>query len=211
MVKESNENKIDIYYKEWCEMNRYVNDIDKGYSSFLTIFAAIAGGTVTLLSIINEDKLPSYLFYIVPICFLVAFGHLGYQFRITAILRGHLAHLEDKMNELANDKIFIWNSVLVDTHMANNNFANKFQMLPVVLFIICTVYICLKQTYLISGMSWYNIVYWLVITVSSVIIFIPFVRNETIRNETRDNKKVLDMYNKIRQKRKLKNIKNKHK
>ena len=188
------------YLEEWKITNQYVNDIDRGYGSFLTVFAAIAGGTVTLLTIINENKLHGYFFYIVPICFLVAFGYLSYQFRITAILRGHLSYLEDEMNSIIAGKIFLWNSVLTDTHMAHNNVPNKFLMVPILLFVICTTALCFSQTYRNYGSAWYNILYWFIIFVCTIVEFVPFFRNDKIREETRNNKKVIQIYNMLKSK-----------
>ena len=196
-MPEDSKELLQLYCEEWRVTNQYVNDIDKGYGTFLTICTVVGGGAVTLLSAIGQDSIAAYFFYIIPICFLEVFAYLAYQFRITAILRGHLACLEDKINEIAGDKIFMWNSILTDAYMAHNNGANKFHMVPILLFVIVTMAICIKQTFTLTGCLWLNIVYWCVLGLCSIIELIVFFRNETIRKETRDKEKVLKKYQKL--------------
>lgn len=184
---------FEIYYKEWQMTNQYVNDIDRGYCSYLALFAAILPAVIAMLSGMNK-KILSDFFYLVPVGSIMIFAYLGYQCRITAILRGHLAYLEDEMNKIAGKRIYMWNSVLNDTHMAHHNFANLGNALAIWLFVIVDFIICFKNTDFNGDMNWINISYWIIIISFSIAIAIPFLRNNEIRKETRDNKKVYEMF-----------------
>lgn len=186
---------LNHYVNEWTMLNQYVNDLDRGYEKFLTLIALIAGGTVTLLTFISDGKHGDYafVFYIVPLAFLAVFGVLSYQFRITAILRGHLARVEDEMNAILNAKVYMWNSALVEVYMAHNNVPNNFLMVPIMLFIIGIIIVCVIQT-VITGDAIFNIAYWAVVLGIAIAVLIPFLRNEIFRHDTYDTDKVSQKY-----------------
>lgn len=186
---------LNHYANEWTMLNQYVNDLDRGYEKFLTLIALIAGGTVTLLTFISDGEHGNYafVFYIVPLAFLAVFGVLSYQFRITAILRGHLARIEDEMNAILNKKIYMWNSALVEVYMAHKNIPNNFLMVPIMLFIIGIIIVCVFQT-VITGNIIFNIVYWIIVLGVTIVVLIPFLRNEIFRHETYNTDDVIQEY-----------------
>lgn len=137
---------LELYCEEWRATNQYVNDMDRNMGTFITICISILSGAGALLLSVEKTDIPGCTYYLFPICILILFGYLCYQFRITAILRGHLAFIEDRMNEIAGKPIFMWNSVLIDTHMAYKNAANRITIIPILLFIGYTLYLCLEKT-----------------------------------------------------------------
>lgn len=187
--------KLNHYVNEWTMLNQYVNDLDRGYEKFLSLIALIAGGTITLLTFISDGKHDNYsfVFYIVPLAFLAVFGVLSYQFRTTAILRGHLARIEDEMNAILNKKIYMWNSALVEVYMAHKNIPNNFLMVPIMLFIIGIIIVCVFQT-VFTGNIIFNIVYWIIVLGITIVVLIPFLRNEIFRHETYNTDDIIQKY-----------------
>lgn len=110
---------------EWKYLNDYINQMDLNYQKLLTIMVSIFAGVTVLFA---SDKNPDLLIgiFIIPPGIIAVFSHLSYQFRITAILRGHLSALEKEMNETLNKDIHLWNSALVETFMAHNNSINRY-------------------------------------------------------------------------------------
>ncbi len=212
MSEEKNKSELLCHYaNEWTMLSQYVNDLDRGYEKFISLIALIAGGAVTLLTFIADGQHDnySYIFYIVPLAFLSVFGVLGYQFRTTAILRGHLARVEEEMNNLLDDDVYMWNSALVEVYMAHDNAPNNFLMVPIMIFIVGVVAVCVYLTW-ISGVLWFNILYWSVVLIVATVVLIPFFRNEKFRYSTYNTEKIILKYQEHKNKYKEKlNKKNK--
>lgn len=183
------------YINEWKMLSQYINDMDRGYMNFLSIFVTVATVTVTILTLISNsenDKI-AYIFYIIPLAFIAAFGYMGYQFRITAILRGHLACLEDKVNSVLGEQVYMWNSSLVEVYMAHNNVPNNTLMIPVLVFVVVTAVVCVIQT-MQFGIYQINIVYWLVVIGMAALVLIPFFLNGRVRKKTYQHDDVIKKY-----------------
>ncbi len=187
---------ISQYLEEWKLLNQYINDIDKGYINFITIFTAIAAAAVTLISIVSDSGGTDFtlILYILPIAIVAIFGCMSYQFRITAILRGHLAGIEDKINSMLGENVFMWNSSLVEVYMAHNNVPNNTLMLPIVLFVLLTCGLCFYGTCR-NGVQWFDIAYWAIIVILGLVVLIPFFCNGTVRKKTYNSQDVIDKYN----------------
>ena len=119
--------------EEWKMLNDYVNSIDLSYQQPFVIIMAIIAGIATLLGENFSEEL-SFVYFIFPIGLAAVTAHVSYQFRITAILRGHLARLEERMNERLGENVHMWNSALVETYMAHNNHINSFSKPDLVAF-----------------------------------------------------------------------------
>lgn len=183
---------------EWKTLNEYINQIDLNYQQsfviMVSIFALIAG-------VITSNAMPKEmlkLIFIVPLGLVAVFSYLSYQFRITAILRGHLAALEDKMNETLEENVHMWNSALVESYMAHNNTINQNMMIPIVIFIILLVLYCLIFTWkALEGIGGGGVifgVYWVLIAYGATIVLPPFFKNDEIRKRTYDEETVMKMY-----------------
>lgn len=133
---------------------------------------------------------------------VVVFSYMSYQFRITAILRGHLAALELEMNKTLKSDVHMWNSALMETYMAHNNMINNMMMLPVFAFILLIlIYSCYITWNLLKNSNYGKLcfgVYWIIIVIGIMIVFLPFLFNERIRKETENEKEVLRMYRRYR-------------
>jgi len=127
---------ISNYLKEWEVLSQYIMDIDKMYSNYITVFTALATVAVTILSSVTKESELRPLFYVIPLAYIVVFGFMSYQFRITAILRGYLASIEDKVNDLLGVNVYMWNSSLTETYLAHRNVPNKSLMVPVIIFVL---------------------------------------------------------------------------
>lgn len=116
-------------------------------------------------------------------------AYVAYQFRITAILRGHLARLEERMNETLGVDVHMWNSALVETYMAHNNVINSFMMFPMMVFCVVVLVYCFWVTlqmtlngdvYLVILIS-----YWGSVFICFACIILPSIfGNEKIRAKT---------------------------
>lgn len=82
--------------EEWKSLNEYINAMDMGYYQILIITISIFTAIVAVVTsdIVTEELIK--IVFIVPLGIVSVFSYLSYQFRITAILRGHLAALEKK-------------------------------------------------------------------------------------------------------------------
>lgn len=198
-VSEEEKYIISQYLEEWKLLNSYINDIDRGYINFITFFTAIAAVAATLLPVISNANL-RIVFYIFPVAIIAIFGCMGYQFRITAILRGHLAEIEDKINLIIGENVFMWNSSLVEVYMAHNNVPNNTLMLPIVLSVLLTFGLCFYGTYS-NEIQWYDIIYWNIIVILGFIVLVPFFFNGTIRKKTYNSQDVIDKYSIYKNKR----------
>lgn len=164
----------------------------------VSIFAGITA-LVSSESVVNEFL---RVIFIIPLGLVAVFAYISYEFRITAILRGHLAALEEKMNKELGEDVHMWNSALVETFMAHNNSINNMMMVPILCFILLLTIYCLYYTWkalvdipyapLIFGC------YWLIIVIGVAIVLPPFLQNDKIRKVTYDQEKVMDMYKKYK-------------
>lgn len=218
MLTKNQEEVLKHQLEEWKYLNTYIIDMDKGYSSFfstvLLIFTGILlvaldpGDAISTVGdgwrIISLAALPAMV---------LALGNLAYHFRITAILRGHLAQLELSMNEKVGEDVHLWNSYLVETHMAHNNWANKFLMVPAGILMLIVFAICYTTAYsLILGSSTIALIaswkigtrviifclYIIITLIPTVILGGTFFGNETVRKLTEDVEYIKRLYQRYR-------------
>lgn len=184
--------------EEWKLLNDYINKMDLGYQQSFVLIVSIFAGIAAVLSsnIVPKEMLKGI--FIIPLGLVSVFAYLSYQFRITAILRGHLAALEEKKNKEIDENVHMWNSALVETFMAHNNMINKMMMIPTVFFIVVLVIYCAYFTWEALVDIPYRVLvyiaYWLVIVFFAFIVLLPFLKNDLIRKVTYDEQKVLEMY-----------------
>lgn len=178
-----------------------MNDLDKGQAQNIGIFISIATIALSVAALIGENESSfdfSFLFYIMPIAFLICFGFLGYQFRTIAILRGHLARIEKEMNDLTGENVYMWNSAFTEVYMRRRNGSNKLLMLPILFFVIVYSAFCCNQTLRSDITSrygiWTFVVYWLAVLICAVIVLVPFFRNDSVRWKTYDTTDALAKY-----------------
>lgn len=182
--------------EEWKYHNDYINKMDLGYQQTLILIVSIFACIATFVTQGDRDYIMGI--FIVPFGLVAVFAYLSYQFRITAILRGHLANLEEKMNEAIGKDIHMWNSALVETYMAHNNMINNYMMLPILVFVALLVMYCVYFSWIalegIENRIIYFFVYWFMVFVGIVIDLVPLFNNERVRREAKDEKKVKEMY-----------------
>lgn len=184
--------------EEWKSLNEYLNAMDMGYYQSLVITVSIFA---VVVAVFTSDIVTRELFriiFIVPLGIVAVFSYLSYQFRITAILRGHLAALEEKMNAELGENVHMWNSALVEVYMAHNNSINNFMMVPIMVFIIVLTMYCIYFTRkILVGIPYAKLIfwgYWMLVFVGATIVFYPFLTNEKIRHETYNEEHVMNLY-----------------
>lgn len=197
VVEISPEKVLDHQLEEWKYLNAYINQIDTGYQQSFVMVISIFSVLAVLFSSNNELAFSKGIF-IIPPGIVAVLAYVSYQFRITAILRGHLAALERSMNSKLKENVHMWNSALVETFMARNNVINNFMMIPMVLMVgILGAYCVLVSlnAFNDSPYKWIILfVYWTVIFVCAIIVLIPFFTNEKVRRETYDEAIVMEKY-----------------
>ena len=185
--------------EEWKMLNGYLNKMDLGYTQVITVIMSVFGVITALFANKEVSDSMSLMIFIVPAGFEAVFAYLSYQFRITAIIRGHLAALEKKMNEAIGDDTHLWNSALMETYMARNNSINKWMMFPILIVPVCVVAIIFPLTVdMIPTIRYGELLicgYWIVVFIGAIIVIVPFLKNETIRKATEDEEEVLKKYN----------------
>lgn len=192
---------LDHQLEEWKILNEYLNSMDTGYQQSITIVVSIFAVVATVLSQ-SDNPQWQWGIFIIPLGMVAFFSYISYQFRVTAILRGHLAALEESMNKRIHENVHMWNSALVETFMAHNNLINRMMMMPIMIFLFLVVIYCIKMTYYLllikNGGINFGIVlfvlYWIVIFLCSLIDFIPFMNNEKVRYETFNENIVMENY-----------------
>lgn len=188
--------------EEWKCLNEYINSMDMGYHQSFVIMVSIFAGVTALFTGNFGTKELMKVIFIVPLGLVAFFSYISYQFRITAILRGHLAALEEKMNEELGEDVHMWNSALTETYMANNNSINNFMMIPIMFFIFLLVIYCGFLTWKALLDVPYAIViyvvYWTLVAVGAAIVFPPFLKNDDVRHKTYNEKRVMEMYKNYR-------------
>lgn len=188
--------------EEWKYLNDYVNKIDTGYQQTFVLIVTLFTGIVAFISKDMKSTVV-YGIFLVPPGIIAMLAYVSYQFRITAILRGHLAALEDDMNKMLHKDVHLWNSALVETFMAHNNDINSKMMIPMMVFIGGLTIYCIVVTYLVLNKNFLCVVLWigywvLIFALASIVIF-PFFKNECIRAETYNEKRVVRNYKKYLQ------------
>lgn len=203
---------------EWQHLNNYVIEIEKGFSTHFTIMLVLFTG-ILLVTISPSDARQNTVFVlggswrIVLLTVLPAvvldLGYLAYQFRIIAIIRGHLAQLETSINSTIGKDVHMWNSYLYESYMAHNNFAYQFLVIPAGIVIMFIVLISIFSVYelvlgsdilpLFKTISYecrqsFFVIYLLITLVPGIIIACTFVTNERIRKRTKDVKHVKRLY-----------------
>ena len=188
--------------EEWKYLNDYVNKMDTGYQQTFVILVTLLTGIVTFISKDIKSTVV-YGIFLIPLGIIAMLAYVSYQFRITAIIRGHLAALEDDMNKALHKDVHLWNSALVETFMAHNNSINNKMMIPMMFFVGALSVYCMVVTYWILNNSIFSIMlwigYWLMILVLACIVILPFFMNECIRSETYNEEKVVKNYKKYLQ------------
>lgn len=198
--QKKNEQILKHQMEEWKYLNSYIIQMDLNYQQSFTVMISIfAGATVLFTSDVKSDLLMGI--FIIPPGIIAVFAYLSYQFRITAILRGHLAALEREMNVALKEDVHMWNSALVEVFMAHNNSINKNMMLPMLVFILVIIIYCCIFTWKASlripcGIQVF-VVYWVLMFVGALIVLVPFWKNEKIRHETEKHDKVKRLYQKF--------------
>lgn len=183
--------------EEWKLLNEYINNIDISFQQPFVIIMGIIAGIAAFLDTGSDGT--KLALFILPIALASVTAHVSYQFRVVAILRGHLARLEERMNKILGKNIHMWNSALVETYMAHNNSINNRMMGPMVVFCILIVAYCFVATWSMHIQGevalWVFIVYWLVVLVSYIGINLPpFFQNEKIRHCTYHEEDVWKAY-----------------
>lgn len=207
---------LDHEMEEWKYLNDYVNKMDMGYMQLIALLLAIITG-IMAIAFSDEEIMErvQYVFFLIPPVLISTFGYLSYQFRITAILRGHLSALETSMNNKMGKKVHMWNSALVETFMAHNNMINNCFMPVNFVTVAIMVIIAWRVTHNISSNlpngEWIFILYWVFIIVAAIIVIVPFFYNGRIRCETENTDRVNNAYEKYLAKRKAKEKEYKYK
>lgn len=188
--------------EEWKYLNDYVNKMDTGYQQTFVILVTLLTGIVSFISKDIKSTVV-YGIFLIPLGIIAMLAYVSYQFRITAIIRGHLAALEDDMNKALHKDVHLWNSALVETFMAHNNSINNKMMVPMMFFVGALSVYCMVVTYWILNNSIFSIMlwigYWLMILVLACIVILPFFMNECIWSETYNEEKVVKNYKKYLQ------------
>lgn len=203
---------LDHELEEWRYLNDYVNKMDMGYMQIISLLLAIVTGIMAIVFSNKQimEKI-EIVFFLIPPILISVFGYMSYQFRITAILRGHLASLEESMNQKIGKKVHMWNSALVETFMAHNNLINSclmpINLLAVSIMVIISIVTTLKISATLPAGRWIFIIYWSLMAVAAVIVIIPYLHNERIRYEAEDTDRVLQAYQEYKKQRKAKKYK----
>lgn len=188
--------------EEWKYLNEYVNKMDIGYQQTFALFVTLLTGVLAFISK-DINSTVAYGIFLIPFGIIAVLSYISYQFRITAILRGHLAALEDDMNKKLNKNVHLWNSALVETFMAHNNSINNKMIIPMFGFVVALAAYCIVVTYWILNKNFLYIAvwlgYWAVIIILAVIVIKPFFMNDCIRSETYNEEKVVKNYKKYLQ------------
>lgn len=188
--------------EEWKYLNEYVNKMDTGYQQTFVILVTLLTGIIAFISKDIKSTIV-YGIFLIPLGIIAMLAYVSYQFRITAILRGHLAALEDDMNKTLHKNVHLWNSALVETFMAHNNSINSRMMVPMMFFVGALAIYCMVVTYWILDKNSLLIIlwvgYWLMVIILACIVILPFFMNECIRAETYDEEKVVKNYKKYLQ------------
>ena len=173
--------------EEWKYLNGYINNIDVGYQSSMVFLLAVFTGLVGFFSK-SENELVRYCILFIPLGIEVVLAYVDYQFRIVAILRGHLEGLEREMNKILQKNIHSWNSALVEMYMAKNNIVNKVMMLPICILFLAIAVLCF---FILKDIMWNSLInkyvfgiYWTIIFMFSVVILSSFINNEKVRHKT---------------------------
>ena len=209
MADISDEKKMEIksahQLEEWKLLNEYVNKIESGYTQMLIIIINVFGLFAAFISSKENIGIVKYAIYVIPAGFASAFAFLSYQYRIVAILRGHLSAIENEMNDDVGTNIHMWNSALVEVYMARNNKINKYMMFPMFFSVFVILAFCfifaLNSCFGTCPEKSFFIAYWFVIAVCGFIIIPPFFHNEIIRNDSEDEVTVSEMYKQYKEKR----------
>lgn len=192
--------------EEWKYLNDYIIKMDNNFGTGFTIILTIfTGGVIVLFSNAPQNSAASLIIFLVPLTILAIMYYIAYQFRITAILRGHLSKIEHNMNQLLSKEIHKWNSILVETFMAHNNSANSFLMLPnSILLAACMVYCFYATLYVLVLNPVLNLgftlsivlltLYWILILYLSIRLLLTFLGNEIVRHIVEDEDYINSLY-----------------
>lgn len=173
--------------------------MDMGYQRAFVVMVSIFAGAAVLFES-NERMLLGI--FIIPPGIIALLAYVSYQFRITAILHGHLESLEKKMNEQLKEDVHMWHSALVEVFMAHNNTINNYMMIPMLIFIIIiTIFclICTRRAMMNIPVSslFKNIIfvtYWIAMGIGVFIVLPPFLENTQIRYASSQDEKVKEKY-----------------
>lgn len=192
--------------EEWKYLNDYIIKMDNNFGTGFTIILTIfTGAVIVLFSKAPQNSAASLIIFLVPLTILAIMYYIAYQFRITAILRGHLSKIKHSMNQLLSKEIHKWNSILVETFMAHNNSANSFLMLPnSILLAACMIYCFYATLYVLILNPVLNLsgtlstilltLYWILILYLAVRLLLTFLGNEIVRHIIEDEDYVNSLY-----------------
>lgn len=177
----------------WKTLTDYIHQMDMGYQNVYMIVVGLFTGIVAFINTKKVDDALKMCVFFIPIATEIILAYVCYQFRITAILRGYLAYLEKKINESLNENVYMCHSALVEMYMSKNNLINSFMMVPTVLFTALLAWFCfnVSQNVAQNNLQWLTpelfMLYWIMIAVFAILILLPFLNNEKIRKEIREN------------------------
>lgn len=196
-MNENDEIILQHQLEEWKYLNEYINNMDTGYQQTFVLLVALFTGIIMYISK-DVNLIISYVIFLIPLGIISILAYISYQFQITAILRGHLAALEEDMNKKIGKDVHLWNSALVETFMAHNNSINNMMMFPIMAFIIVLTGYCMYFSkrvivhFVFGDVIW--VVYWIVVGILAAIVLIPFKKNGDVRIETYNEGRVLSKY-----------------
>lgn len=212
-MKQDKEIILQHQLEEWKYLNEYINKMDTGYQQTFVVLVTLFTGVIAYISK-DVNSIVSYAVFLIPLGIISILAYVSYQFRITAILRGHLAAIEEDMNKTIGKDVHLWNSALVETFMAHNNSINNMMMIPIGVFIIVLSIYCIVFSYMVISKSCISIIflilYWIVVLLLGIIVFVPFLENSDVRIETYYEERVLENYKRYLENRKW-NFKYEHK
>lgn len=181
-------NNVDKKIELWKEINSYINNIEEKYSQFFSIFAAIFGVMITVLSsdwIKNESlslRIIGLLF--ITITVFLTISYFAYNFRFVAVARMYAAKLEEKINEDLGENIYVWNSDIIDKYMSKRNIINT-KVLPIVNSILF-IFVLVSLNYSMWNLNlsiWISIPYTIITIVLFGFCIASFAMNEKIRKD----------------------------
>ncbi len=104
----------------WNQLFSLVEKCEAKYPSILITLIA----PITLLGTYSQTtnkEIPTSLVLIVMIITLLAFSYMAVLYRYSAMLRGELSRIEEKIDDLLHEGIFLWNRCQVNSRLTRGN------------------------------------------------------------------------------------------
>lgn len=203
-ANKSSETGLNVKVALWTQIQQMVVTVEGRSFSVLSL-GTLTGAVSSAISYYSDDETRQILVIIVPLIMLFGMFFASFNNKVSAILRGYLAGLEENITKELDETVFLWNQGYHQLHHGKYFLTNDSIGILYTIVLIVTAFYCFYNQFKYLGSTFISIiligVYMILFVAFSFIFFFDLFSNSKSKQYARiyfhlhNNKLCLDKLN----------------